>query len=262
LNATALPNAKHLFNVINSQNNERVFFTDKVLLGEGLHDRIVFEKVLQIVSESRRIKDALALEIVSVEGKGLFAAYQKLLQACKVKWVLIADRDYIEQIATDDIKSLFVTNGSEIKKDVIDNIKSLDGDALFTRIEEAMRTGNWDDAREIWDYIKSRRRSLKRDLNVSEKDRLKAFVIDQEARGVFILERGTLEDYLPEGYRGKDTEKLISLVSSDGFWKKLPPDARDDLERIARIVLGIPSSKKKKGGSLRQPVAAPSLNSR
>lgn len=32
LNSSGLPNAKHLFNVVNSQNNERIFFTDRVVL--------------------------------------------------------------------------------------------------------------------------------------------------------------------------------------------------------------------------------------
>ncbi len=40
LTSNTLPNAKHLFNIINSQNNERVFFCDKVVLVEGLSDRI------------------------------------------------------------------------------------------------------------------------------------------------------------------------------------------------------------------------------
>jgi predicted ATPase len=52
LSGASLPNAKHLFNIVNSENNERVFFTDTVVLVEGLHDRIVFERVLEIMAKN------------------------------------------------------------------------------------------------------------------------------------------------------------------------------------------------------------------
>ncbi|SOY50703.1 RecF/RecN/SMC N terminal domain protein (fragment) [Cupriavidus taiwanensis] len=42
LNTSVLPDSKHLLNIVNSQNNERLFFADKVILVEGLSDRIFF----------------------------------------------------------------------------------------------------------------------------------------------------------------------------------------------------------------------------
>jgi putative ATP-dependent endonuclease of OLD family len=239
LNSTELPNAKHLFNIINSQNNERVFFTDKVLLVEGLHDRIVFEKMLEVAAHKAGKKGVLSLEVVSVGGKGLFAAYQQLLDACKVDWIVISDLDYVEQIGTRDIKELFSTDLVEIKKDVIDNVKSIDGDTLYLRIDEAMKNGNWGDAVNVWEYIKSKRRKLKPNLSSTEQEQLNAFIAEKEAEGIFILGRGTLEDYLPAGYRAKDTERLIELVSADDFLDRLPKAPRDEIDRIARTVLGI-----------------------
>lgn len=239
LNSTALPNAKHLFNVVNSQNNERVFFTDKVLLVEGLSDRIVFERVLEIVAKQNGVQETPSLEVVSVGGKGLFAAYQKVLDACHVSWVVVADLDYVEQVGSAEIKSLFAMNAAEIKEDVIDNIKSLDGAALVNLIEKGMSSGNWDDAQDLWAYIKSRRISLKPDLDESERATLDAFIKQKEADDVFILGRGALEDYLPLGHMSKDMDALITLVSGDDFWDRLPAEPRADLERIAKELLGI-----------------------
>lgn len=201
LNSTALPNSKHLFNVVNSQNNERVFFTDKVILVEGLSDRIVFERVLEIVARQNGIEGIPSLEVVSVGGKGMFAAYRRLLEACHVQSVVIADLDYIEQVGTGQVKGLFVLNADEIKEDVIANVKSLDGATLVQRIDDAMASGDWKDAQDLWAYIKSHRVRLRPNLEPAEQAVLDAFIAAKEVENTFILSRGALEDYLPEGHR-------------------------------------------------------------
>jgi len=240
LSSASLPNAKHLFNIVNSENNERMFFTDTVVLVEGLHDRIVFERVLNIVAKKHTL-NAPSVEIVSVGGKGLFLAYQQLLDACKVGWKVVADRDYIEQIGDETVKAFFALDAGEIKKDVIDNAKSLDGAALVERIDKAIKTGDWTDAKDLWAYIKSRRVRLKDKLNENERAILSAFIEQKKAEGIYLLSRGDLEDYLPAGHRSKDTLKLIGLVSSDDFWEQLGSDVRDELERMAMDFLGITS---------------------
>jgi putative ATP-dependent endonuclease of OLD family len=227
-----------LFNIVNSENNERVFFTDTVVLVEGLHDRIVFERVIDIVAKKHALK-VLSVEVVSIGGKGLFPAYEKLLDACKVGWWAVADRDYIEQIGDQSVKALFVLDAGEIKKDVIDNVKSLDGAALVERIDKAMNNESWADAKELWAYIKSRRVRLKDALDENEQAILNSFIAQKKAEGIYLLSRGCLEDYLPEGYRSKDTQKLIELVSSDDFWDKLEPGGREELEQMAKDFLRI-----------------------
>lgn len=129
----------------------------------------------------------------------------------------------------------------EIKKDVIDNIKSLDGAALVERIDKAMDAQSWADAQDVWAYIKSRRVRLKDVLDENEEAILAAFIEQKKAKGIYLLPRGDLEAYLPEGYRSKDTQKLIELVSSDDFWNQLESGVRDELERMAIDFLGITS---------------------
>ena len=141
-----MPDAKHLLHIVNSQNNEGIFFADEVVLVEGLSDRIFFEAILDRFGRGTTYKSTL--EVISVGGKGLFKAYGKLLAACQVPYSIIADRDYVEEIGNDDIQGLFKLDEGEIKKDVIDNAKSNDAKALVARIEEAMVNGSWDDAKE------------------------------------------------------------------------------------------------------------------
>jgi len=235
LNSAALPDNRHLFNIVNSQNNERIFFADKVVLVEGLSDRIVFERVLDL--HGRAEAGRPTIEVVSVGGKGLFDAYKAVLASCNIEHALVADQDYLEQIGSDAIKGLFDINGREIKQDVIDNVKSLDGDSLVATIDAAIATGSWGDAQAVWEYIKSRRQKLREDLSPEERASLTAFVTDLRARNTFVLMRGALEAYLPVGYRSKDIDKLIRFVRSEEFWSSLDANAQTELRDIAAMLL-------------------------
>ena len=235
LNSTALPTDRHLFNVVNTQNNERIFFADKVVLVEGLSDRIVFERVLDLHGRTQAGRPSI--EVVPVAGKGLFQSYGAILDACKIPFVSIADQDYLEQVGSEEVKKLFTTNADDIKTDVIENIKSRDGDALVIAIDNAIGSGNWEDAKAIWEYIKSSRRALRKNLTGPERASLHQYINALRAKGVFVLKEGALEKYLPVGYQGKDLDKLIRLVRRDDFWDKLTPESRVELKEIATAIL-------------------------
>lgn len=235
LNIEALPDNRHLFNIVNSQNNERLFFADRVVLVEGISDRLFFEAVLDLHGRSEA--NRLTIEVIAVGGKGFFESYRRILQACKIEYAMVADRDYVEQIGPNEIKSLFALNVSEIKKDVIDNVKSIDGKALVENIDTAMMTGKWGDAIATWEYIKSRRRELKPKLTPEEERLLSSFIKNLHKEKIFILSQGSLEAYLPEGYRDKNLDKIIRLVSEDDFWSKLENGSRQELSTIAKALL-------------------------
>lgn len=236
LNSTELPDQKHLFNMVNSQNNEKLLFCDHVVLVEGLSDRIFFEKIMD---KFRGSDHKQTVEIISVGGKGLFESYRKLLKALSIQSTIIADLDYIEQVGSDEIKSLFETNKSEIKTDIIDNAGSLDAEKLFNDIEKAMSSSDWGDASDTWKYIKSRRRTLKKDISDKEKEKINNFIDSKRICGLNILRKGALEDYLPSGFRNKDIGKLIKLLECDNFWDKLPLPQRDEVEYIVQSILNI-----------------------
>ncbi|MFT3930281.1 MAG: AAA family ATPase [Spongiibacteraceae bacterium] len=241
LNSKTLPDAKYLLNIINSQNNERLFFADAVVLVEGISDRLVFQRILEIRSEGRAAKPVI--EVVEIGGKGFFGTYQKLLDACQIPFSLIADRDYIEQIGSAKLKTLFKLNAKEIKEDVLDNIKSNDASTLVGAIESAIASGNWDSSREIWEYIKSRRRELRHDLNPEEQKMLNDFIDEIADRGIHLLRHGAIEAYLPIGCKGKDLERVIKLCADESFWDTLPVEHRDELATICDSIWNAHSSK-------------------
>ncbi|MBX9901151.1 MAG: AAA family ATPase [Burkholderiaceae bacterium] len=232
LDASGLPESKHLLNIINSQNNERLFFADEVVLVEGLSDRIFFEKVFDLFGRAKASKKIL--EVISVGGKGLFSAYARILLSCDIPFSIIADLDYIEQVGTPEIKQLFSLDKREIKLSVIDNVKSLDGETLVEAIESAISSRSWNGAAEIWEYIKSRRRMLKKTLTDEERVLLKCFIETKRDERVFILSEGPLEAYLPSGHFSKDIDKLIKLLGAVDFWNSLPSPNKEEIELIAK----------------------------
>jgi putative ATP-dependent endonuclease of OLD family len=238
LNTTALPEAKHLLNIVNSQNNERLFFADEVVLVEGLSDRMFFEAVLDRYGRSSSSRSIL--EVISVGGKGFFEAYAKVLRACEIQYSIISDLDYIEEVGSPKLKALFRIDTREIKTDVIENVKSLDGDALVQAIEQALRSGSWDHATQVWGYIKARRRQLREDMNEEDVAALEEFLMSKRTEHVYILSRGALEAYLPLGHGSKDLDKLIRLLGQGNFWEQLPQHGKSELELIAQSLLKNP----------------------
>jgi putative ATP-dependent endonuclease of OLD family len=233
LNSAGLPESKHLFAIVNSQNNERIFFADKVVLVEGISDRLFFDAVFKKLEIN--VGPAPVFEIVDVGGKGFFKPYLLLLEACHVPYAIIADRDYVSDIGPPKLKELFVVDGKKILDDVIRNPASRDGESLVLRFDEAISSGNVADLQGLWDYIKSHRRRLKATLDESEQRVLSEFITEQQRCNVFILAKGDLETYLPEGHRTKDVDKLIRFLSGN-FWDALPFFAQEELCEIAKLI--------------------------
>lgn len=234
LGDSQLPERKHLFSIVNSQNNERVFFADLVVLVEGISDRIFFESLLKYFKLGEGT--GKVYEVVSVGGKMLFSQYKTLLTACQVPYVVIADLDYIRQIGNYELKALFVVSGQALKQKVIDDPTSIDGASLLARLDEAIATESLEDLRLLWEYIKSRQTRLKTDLTDAEQQAVDTFIRGQKKERHFILRKGDLEAYLPVGFRSKDLEKLIQLVSEEVFWDKLPAERRPELKAIIKSI--------------------------
>lgn len=237
LNDLSLPDRKYLFQVVNSQNNERIFFADVVVLVEGVSDRIVFERILD---DWKAMPDSYQgiVEVIDVGGKGFFATYQKLLTACRIRHSVIADLDYIEQIGTATIKGLFALDAKELVGEVLNNPKSLDGAELAAAIDEAITSGSIVRLKAIWPYILKRRRRLKENLTYEEMGLLNCFIFEQGRKGQQLLSRGTLEDYLPKGFKKKDLEPLIRLVEGSDLKAKLPEGSYEALQGFLLKAIG------------------------
>lgn len=233
LDSENLPESKHLFSIVNSLNNESMFFADKVVLVEGISDRIFFTAVLRklgVLSDNSQI-----IEILSVGGKKSFAQYRCILAAFKIPHVLIADHDYLHDCGTDDIKKLFEIDEKSIEKALSNDQTSTDGSALVERLEDAITSGNTEDLRNLWTYIKARRQRFRKNLDAKCQEIVTEYIRSLRNDSVFVLRQGKLEDYLPEGYKSKDLNKLIDLVNGE-FWELLPGSARSELEEIAEAI--------------------------
>ena len=235
-----LPESRHLFNIVNSQNNERVFFADKVVLVEGISDRIFFEAVLLRFAKS---SSGLIYEVVDVGGKMFFDPYVTLLRACSVPFATIADLDYVRQIGTPELKALFSLKGRDIIDHVVNDDSSIDAQNLVARLDEAIRTADLDSLKSVWEYIKTRQQRIRRDLTAEQIKLLETFIEQMAQENIFILSKGTLEDYLPAP-KQKDLDKVIRVTTAPDFWEQLPTPVRQELEKIALQIIRPISSEK------------------
>ncbi|MDM1556318.1 MULTISPECIES: ATP-binding protein [Chryseobacterium] len=212
-------NLKEVLHIINSTNNEKIFFSDIVILVEGITDRLVFQKILDL--QLQELNPSKIIEIIEIKGKTNAKTFTRFLENLKIPVFFIADLDYINEVGTQEIKNLFIINKLKIEKDVIKNPKSSDGDKLVEIIDEAIEKNNCSLITDIWDYIKSFRRKLKKDLSPHEEAQLVEFLNNQKKNNIYILKKGDIEDYLPEGYKAKNLLKVIDLLKGAEFetWK-------------------------------------------
>jgi putative ATP-dependent endonuclease of OLD family len=73
-----LPEKKNLVRMINSQNNERLFFADKVALVEGITDMLLMESLLDRVGT--KLNNSAAIEVIEVGGKHNLEDYAIVLE--------------------------------------------------------------------------------------------------------------------------------------------------------------------------------------
>ncbi|MEA1926411.1 MAG: AAA family ATPase [Patescibacteria group bacterium] len=82
--------------IINVLNNEKIFFSEKVVLVEGIADRIIFEIILRILQEKKNNFETI--EIIDVFGKGNLKRFKNFLAEWNIKSYIIADDDYADDL--------------------------------------------------------------------------------------------------------------------------------------------------------------------
>lgn len=95
-------NARDLVLIVNALNNEKMFFSEKVVLVEGVGDRIIFETVLRIIQEEQGNYEAI--EIIDVYGKGNLKRFKNFLAEWNIRSYIIADDDYIHDLMRESKK--------------------------------------------------------------------------------------------------------------------------------------------------------------
>ncbi|WP_454783611.1 AAA family ATPase [Legionella sp. WA2022007384] len=242
LNKDDLPEAKQLLKMINSQNNEVIFFADEVTLVEGQSDRIFFKALFNhfnVANENSGLtSNSKIIEFIDVGGKSSFEHYSKLLQLLCIKSNIIADLDYALNIGSSDIKKLLTPDYKKLRESLC-QIGSMDGIQLIKMLDDAIDTTNLEDLQNFRDYLNIRHQKIRKDLNSDEEKVIDDFINELKERNCFILRKGSLEDYLPTGFKCKDTNKIISLINEEHFTSSLPAEGLKELEEILKTIIGI-----------------------
>ena len=242
LRDVTLPEKKSLVRMINSQNNERVFFADKAVLVEGISDRLVLASILDAASV--RFSNNEAIEILEVGGKGGFAEYRALLDALKTPSFIVADQDYLREIGSQDIRALFRSEDLNAWEGLKDK-KGLDGKNAIGLLRTAVAGADLTDLAAFLQYLAGRHQRIKAPLDIEEERLVKADLERLRGEGILILEHGEIEDYLPPG--GTDVKAIVSLTTDRGWVNSIPlADRRVALGRIVCEILNVGDSDREK----------------
>jgi len=221
IDETDINDVDNKIHMINSTNNEKIFFADKVVLVEGPTDRIIFQSLINNILAQR--DELVSIEVLDVGGKGLFDDYSGLLDAMSVPYFIIGDRDYAYTLSKteekENIKNLFEPNYDSID----DRMKKEGGGDVINlaeTLEKALQECSKNKlvtVREEWKGIKANKRAFSSDLSEDESDQWNNYLKDKRKEQVYILSKGAIETYTP--YAGKDINKAISLTEPDQLSK-------------------------------------------
>lgn len=228
---------KDRLHFINATNNEKVFFSDFVLMVEGDTDEIVFKQILQDIREQENFKQNV--EVMQVRGKTNYDKFKEFLQTLNIPTAFIGDIDNINQMAigNKEIKEMLITNAERINRLVIKNPGAKDNEGLLKYLKEAIDNGNIDQLRDFYDYMISFRTKIRQDLSAEQKEKLYKFIESKHPENIFILPKGEIESYFPNGFKEKNLNKVLTLTKGEEYkqWKK--EEGYRDLHDIVRNIL-------------------------
>ncbi len=207
---------KDLVQFLNSTNNEKIFFTQKVILVEGISDQIIFSDIVQKLKA--KLNSDTEVEILPVGSKYNLFKFRQLLNEWEIDNFIIADLDYIKDIrkhrniifSREEIKQIIVNldNNGEINKIVNFSEKKLneilckqvsqDSRAIIKLIADKPKLNKAEFLKafdELSEYI-----IRERALSINNKAPLSSALISffdklSTEEKILILENGEIEDY-------------------------------------------------------------------
>jgi predicted ATPase len=230
-----LPDKKNLVRMINSQNNERVFFADRAVLVEGITDRLVVASLLD--GGSVRFANNDAIEIVEVGGKGNFAEYRKLLDALRTPSFIVADLDYLGEVGSAETKALFAPNAAKAWESFRQK-KGLDSSNAIRLLRGAIQGDDRAALLAFVDYLEGRHLRLMEPLTEEQNARLAAEFARLSAERILILRYGEIEDHLP--LDTSDVKAVVALTTDRNWINRVPGEPqRKTLAEILCEILQI-----------------------
>lgn len=234
-----LPEKKNLVRMINSQNNERLFFADTVVLVEGITDRLLMESLLDRLGT--KFNRSVAIEVIEVGGKHNLKDYAIVLEGLLTPVFTVADRDYLTSVGSEQTRPLFQVDYEKQWKVLTEDKKSSDRKYLLTLLGGAADGGDTVELKKFLAYFASRLRRLKVPLSVAENQLLEDDYARLRKENIFLLRRGEIEDYLPSG--SKDLKGIVEFISDPSWINRIEDvSARKELGEIAAAVLGLESN--------------------
>lgn len=213
------PEEKELLHYINATNNEKIFFSDFVIMVEGDTDEIIFKRILETIKKEKSFLQNI--EVMQVKGKTNQEKCGKFLDTLQIRSCFIGDLDNVNQFAKGDevIKGLLMTNAKRVVKHVIKKPGSMDNEQLVAYLEESIRTGNIEQLKEFYEYIVSFRTKIRTDITNEERQLLDKFIDGLYDQNIFILKDGEIEAYLLDGYKHKDLVNVLKITEGDLYEK-------------------------------------------
>lgn len=215
---------KHQNRLLEIQNVSSYIFADKVLLVEGISDRIVLKKLASALNPEWDFEQN-GIPVLSVAGKNNLPLFQDFLTALGIETFVLTDIDSIEDLVpelskNDNVKQVRdrlwqkvqkLVEGSKftpkINSDyVTDFVESYEWNEVFEKLEqlhEALKEGN--EPKE--EQICSLKRLLKRKEEKAWKKAIKSTDVERLRRELtkllldqnVLLLNGKIEDYYPYG---------------------------------------------------------------
>jgi putative ATP-dependent endonuclease of the OLD family len=206
--------ARDLLHMVNAENNEKMFFADVVLLAEGIMDRLIFERIIELIQQT--VGATSLIEVLEVRGKESIERYRNLLVSKGVRVYAVVDRDYVAEAALGESeKALLSVDVNATDRRILNNKKSNDRKKLYEILKAAVDSGDLAELKAITDYIGSRFKSLREDLDDKEREALEGLYLREHEAGTHILHRGEIEDYLPK--EAQSLAGVIQLTKHENF---------------------------------------------
>lgn len=222
---------KDIFQIVNVLNNEKIFFSDKVILVEGVIDRIIYEKILKVLQKTNNNSEVI--EIIEVYGKENFNKFKTFLETWKIKNCIFADFDYLVTIGDEGIKKLFNVDFTKMKnslddknsKDAKNLLKVLDKIIIKIENKNELIDKDIQDIKELYNYIKNRNISLKENITDEDEKKTESCIENKYQDNIFILKEGEIENYFGRGHF--DIKKAIEVAQSIKSAENIPKEILD-----------------------------------
>lgn len=220
--------------VINATNNEKIFFSNYVVLVEGITDEILFKKIYEY--EIGAIEDDL--EFISISGKHNLDNFTSILNKLNIKYSFIGDYDNLYD--EDNLKYLFEVNKKlqkyDLRRPKNQSYACLDLLSAISNIIECNNTTTFEQLKQ--NFLLYNEKFLEKRKNLSDEDNLTIdnAIKEKYLKKIYILKKGEIENYLNVGSRNKTLgfNKVISLINDDEEFEQFT--ATSEYEELKFIV--------------------------